>query len=144
MLSLSYYQFVYVPQANEKPTFSSSILAPDEVTSVIIMKDAVLESTKDHFKPYQARAVLGLSNKVEWTNNDSVAHTVTGDDPQYVDVINGNFDSLKHPEQTRLNGFIEPDGGKWSFTFINVGEFPYHCFPHPWMKGKVTVVENYT
>jgi plastocyanin len=103
-----------------------------------------LESTTDHFKPYEARAVLGLSNKVEWTNNDSVAHTVTGDDPQYVDVINGNFDSLKHPEQTRLNGFIEPDGGKSSFTFTKVGEFPYHCFPHPWMKGKVNVVENYT
>jgi plastocyanin len=144
IVSLAYYQFVYVPQANAKPTFPSSVLSPKETTTVGIVKDAVLESSKDHFKPYEVRAVLGVSNRVEWTNNDLVAHTVTSDDPQYSDVINGKFDSLAHPDQTGANGFLEPDGGKWSFTFTKVGEFPYHCSPHPWMKGKVVVVENFS
>jgi len=143
-VSLAYYQFVYIPQANARPTFPSSILSPTETTNVQIVTDAVLESNKDHFKPVEARAILGLSNKVIWTNNDSVAHTVTADGPQYTDVINGNFDSLAHPDQTAANGYIEPGGGTWSFTFTKVGEFGYHCSPHPWMKGKVDVVENFS
>ena len=109
------------------------------------MKDALLQSSKDHFKPKDVRAVLGISNRVEWTNNDSVAHTVTGDDPQYEDVVNGKFDSLAHPDQTGgANGFLEPGGGKWSFTFTKMGEFACHCSPHPWMKGEVAVVENFS
>jgi copper-containing nitrite reductase len=27
----------------------------------------------------------------------------------------------------------------WSYTFNKKGVFPYHCLPHPWMKGKVIV-----
>ena len=144
IVSLAYYQFEYVPQANEKPSFPSSILSPKETTNVGIVKDAVLESSKDHFKPYEVRAVLGVSNRVEWTNNDLVAHTVTSDDPQYTDAINGKFVSLAHPDQTGSNGLLGPDGGKWSFTFTKAGEFLYHCSPHPWMKGKVVVVENFS
>jgi len=142
-VSLIYYQFIYVPQANAIPRFTSAILEPAETTRVTMVEDAVLESSPIHFKPQEARAVLGVSNTVEWANNDSVAHTVTSDDPQYVDVINGKFDSLAHPEQTGANGYIE-SGGKWSFTFTKAGEFPYHCSPHPWMKGKVIVVENFS
>lgn len=142
-VSLIYYQFIYVPQANARPTFARSILEPAERTQVTIVEGAVLKSSSFHFKPYDARAVLGISNTVEWTNKDSVAHTVTSDEPQYVDVINGNFDSLAHPEQTGASGLIEPDGN-WSFTFTKVGEFPYHCEPHPWMKGEVVVVDNFS
>jgi plastocyanin len=142
-ISRIYYQFIYVPQANAKPTFSASILQPGERTQVTIVEGAVLKSSSIHFKPYDARAVLGVSNTVEWTNKDSLAHTVTSDEPQYVDVINGKFDTLAHPEQTGANGLIEPDGN-WSFTFTKAGEFTYHCEPHPWMKGKVVVVENFS
>ena len=104
-----------------------------------IIEGAVSQTSKDYFKPIEARAVLGFINAVEWTNNDSVGHTVTGDDPQYVDAINGKFDSLAHPEQTDANGFIKPDGS-WSFTFTKAGEYTYHSFPHPWMKGKINVI----
>ena len=145
VVSLAYYQFMYVPEANAKPTFTTSITTPMQTTEVTIVKDALLQSSKDHFKPTDVRAVLGISNRVEWTNNDSVAHTVTGDDPQYEDVVNGKFDSLAHPAQTGgANGFLEPSGGKWSFTFTKMGEFAYHCSPHPWMKGEVAVVENFS
>ena len=142
-VSLGYYQFMYVPQANAKPTFPNSILYPKETTTILVVKDAVLESNTDHFKPIDARVILGPSNKVEWINNDSVRHTVTGDEPQYIDQVNGNFDSLAHPEQTGVDGFLE-SGGTWSFTFTKVGEYGYHCSPHPWMKGKVAAVENFS
>jgi plastocyanin len=142
-VSLTYYQFIYTTEASAKPTFHSSILTPEKTTPVVIVQDAVLQSSSLHFQPEVVRATLGISNRIEWTNEDSVAHTVTGDEPRYVDVVNGRFDSLSHPDQTGANGFIE-SGGKWSFTFTKVGEFRYHCEPHPWMKGSVHVVEDYS
>ena len=58
--------------------------------------------------------------KVTWTNNDSMAHTVTAD--------SGLFDS----------GTIAP-GASFSFTFASVGTVSYHCNFHPSMKGSVAV-----
>jgi plastocyanin len=60
---------------------------------------------------------------VTWTNNDSIAHTVTADS-------NNAFDS----------GNLGP-GKTFSFTFNNVGTFAYHCTYHSDMHGKVTVTE---
>lgn len=41
---------------------------------------------------------------------------------------------------------ISPDLGccdeRWSYTFNEIGEFVYHCHPHPWMIGKIIVVEG--
>ena len=31
---------------------------------------------------------------------------------------------------------------KWSYTFNEVGEFEYICPPHPWMVGKIIVVDE--
>jgi amicyanin len=61
--------------------------------------------------------------KVTWTNNDSVAHTVTAD-------------SGKGPDSELLQ-----NGQTYSFTFNEVGTFNYHCTPHPQMHGTVTVTE---
>ena len=33
-------------------------------------------------------------------------------------------------------------GKKWSYTFNEVGVFEYVCPPHPWMIGKITVVDE--
>ena len=63
---------------------------------------------------------VSVGDTVTWTNSDSVAHTVTGD--------NGEFDS----------GTIEP-GGQFSFTFETAGTITYHCTIHPNMKGTVIV-----
>lgn len=60
---------------------------------------------------------------VTWTNNDSVAHTVTKD-------------SGSGPESELLE-----NGESYSFTFNELGTFNYHCTPHPQMHGTVTVTE---
>jgi plastocyanin len=142
-VSLAYYQYVYIPEANRKPHVAREILNPEGVTQVTIVKDASLESNIKHFDPMDVRAVLGLSNKVIWTNLDSNFHTVTTDDSEnYVDQVNGKFDSQAHTEEVP-NGFIQPDGGTWSFTFTKAGDYHYHCVPHPFMQGVVHVVENF-
>jgi plastocyanin len=58
---------------------------------------------------------------VTWTNEDSVAHTVTGD--------NGG------PSSGDLG-----QGVTYSYTFNTVGSFPYHCAIHTYMKGTVVVI----
>ena len=67
-----------------------------------------------------ARIEIAAGTTVRWKNNDPVAHTVTADD--------GSLDS----------GLID-GGATWSRTFDRPGEYPFHCTPHPFMKGVVVV-----
>jgi len=55
--------------------------------------------------------VIKPGTHVTWTNNDSVAHTVTSD--------SGAFDSK----------FIMP-GKSWSHTFDQPGKYTYYCTLH--------------
>lgn len=57
---------------------------------------------------------------VTWFNGDSMPHTVTSD--------TGEFDS----------GIVHP-GAIWERTFPIPGSYAYHCNPHPWMTGNITV-----
>lgn len=60
---------------------------------------------------------------VTWTNQDSVAHTVTKEGSSGPD--------------SELFG----KGESYSYTFDEVGTFDYYCAPHPSMKGQVVVTE---
>lgn len=140
-VSMGYYQWIYIPQVNAKPHLADNIVHPSQTVQVTIVVGAVSQSQPNHFVPKAARAVLGLSNTVVWTNKDSVPHTVTSDDPQYVDKINGPFDTLQQPDLSQ-GGFVTPNN-KFQFTFTAAGTYPYHCSPHPWMQGQVDVVENF-
>jgi plastocyanin len=72
-----------------------------------------------------------------WKNGDTVPHTVTTD-TGYVDKINGEFNSLVNTEAP----FVMP-GSEFTFTFTQVGDYAYHCEPHPWMQGEIEVIENF-
>ena len=61
---------------------------------------------------------IDRGDSVVWTNQDSVAHTVTGSE----------FESGS------LSG-----GRSYTRTFDQAGEFPYFCRFHPYMEGSVTV-----
>jgi len=75
------------------------------------------------FSPSNIRVKKG--SDVTWTNNDSIAHTVTESDDK-----NG-------PD----SGTLEP-GKSYSFTYAQVGTFNYKCTLHPEMTGTVTVVAS--
>ena len=57
---------------------------------------------------------------MRWTNADQLQHSVTADD--------GSFDS----------GLIEP-GRSYERVFERLGDYAYHCTPHPFMTGHVIV-----
>jgi plastocyanin len=60
---------------------------------------------------------------VTWTNNDSVAHTVTSEG------ATGPKSELFGKDKT------------YSYTFDTVGNYAYFCQPHPSMKAKIIVIE---
>ena len=67
-----------------------------------------------------ASLTVSSGDTVIWTNNDTVAHTVTASD--------GSFDS----------GTISP-GDTFTFTFSTAGSFDYVCSFHPNMMGTIVV-----
>lgn len=137
VVSLSYYQFLYLPEYNAKPVVADNILHPPQVTKITIDPGSSQPSQTHNFEPKQIRTALGVSNKVVWTNTDAVPHSVTSDN-NYVDPINGPFNSIS------TIGLLPPKGGTFTFTFTQTGDYSYHCEPHPWMTGKVSVTENFS
>lgn len=100
--------------AMENHSSQNSATSPTKTNSVSIANMA--------FAPADISVPKGTT--VTWTNNDSVAHTVTEND-----------------------GKTGPDSGDlapsktYSFTFNSTGTFKYHCTIHPNMMGSVTVTE---
>lgn len=105
------------PKTNKPETSQSTkteeTTAPANTTSVMI---------KD-FAYSPASITVKVGDTVTWTNEDSMAHTVTADDG----VANG-------PDSESLG-----KGDSYSFKFTKAGTYTYHCTPHPYMKGTVTV-----
>lgn len=104
---------------NDTPSNSDS--SADEssntpaATSSVTIKDLA-------FSP--ANITVKVGTKVTWTNQDSVQHDVVSD---------SGSDS---PSSELLS-----KGESYSFTFTKAGTFSYHCTPHPFMKGTITVTE---
>lgn len=71
------------------------------------------------FNPTSITVAKGTT--VTWTNNDSVAHTVTKDDSAGPD-----------------SGDVAP-GSSYSYTFETPGTYHYHCKIHPEMTGTIIV-----
>lgn len=87
------------PQATDKVTIANFAFSPANIT-------------------------VKKGTTVTWTNQDSIAHTVTESDSQ-----NG-------PASSDL-----AKGKSYSFTYSTLGTFKYHCTIHPDMVGTVTVTQ---
>lgn len=71
-----------------------------------------------------------VGTTVKWTNDSSVIHTVTsGTDGTHDDIFN--------------SGDMGPND-EFSYTFNEVGTFPYFCIPHvnQGMTGTITVIAS--
>jgi plastocyanin len=82
-------------------------------------RDTVTVAVQDFlFRPGSIEIAVGTT--IVWTNDGQVMHTVSAED--------GSFDS----------GPIEP-GERRGLTFSRAGTFPFHCTPHPFMRGLIEV-----
>jgi len=84
------------------------------------------EETNECYLPYSV--TINEHSSVTWTNDDMAVHTVTSGIPS--EGHNGLFDS----------GIISP-GSTFTNQFDEEGTFDYYCIAHPWMTGKVVVLE---
>jgi plastocyanin len=99
---------------------SAPTQAPTETAAPAPSSTATVNIHDLTFDPAAISVAPGTT--VTWTNNDTVAHTVTADD--------GLFDS----------GVLEP-GQSYSTWLGGSGTVTYHCEIHPDMKGSVVVGE---
>lgn len=81
----------------------------------------VTEVRIEDFAFVPANIIVDVGTAVTWTNYDSVGHTVTSDD--------GN----------ELDSTLLGKNKSFSHTFDTPGVYAYHCAPHPYMRGLVTV-----
>ncbi len=91
------------------------------VTAGGAVKTASVSIHNFAFQPGDIAVSLGTT--VTWTNDDTVAHTVT---------------SLSGAPVAFNSGTVNP-GGSFSHTFTTPGSYPYYCQIHPFMMGNVTV-----
>ena len=125
--SAIFYTGFYLPESLAKPSVPHEILNPEEPFNIDILLGAVIEGNPN-YEPNKATIELGFNNLVTWTNQDETAHTVTPDH-RAEDSYSGEFGSP---------GVIMP-GDSYEFLFTEPQEIPYHCQPHPWMTGTITV-----
>lgn len=72
-----------------------------------------------------------VGDTIVWKNADTSAHTITSGTT--ANGPDGLFDS----------GLFGP-GKFFSYTFSEVGDFPYYCVVHPWMEGVIVVTNGYS
>ena len=125
-----FYTSFYIPESLAKPSVSEHILNPEKDFIIEIVPGAVIDGN-ENYVPNSPTVLLGISNKVIWQNNDDTAHTVTPDH-RASDAYSGDFGSI---------GVLKP-GETFEFLFTETQEIPYHCEPHPWMTGKITIEKS--
>jgi plastocyanin len=99
----------------------SRIFRPAPAAAARLASDTVgarVDMRQIAFTPMEIRIRAG--QRVEWINSDPTVHTVTADD--------GSWGSE-----------LIQEGGRYSRVFETPGRYPYHCVPHPMMKGSVIV-----
>lgn len=122
-----FYTSFYLPESLLKPSVSEHILNPEEDLIIEIVPGAVIDGN-ENYVPNQSKVLLGISNNVIWKNLDDTPHTVTPDH-RASDSYSGDFGSI---------GVIK-SGESFEFLFTEAQEIPYHCEPHPWMTGKISI-----
>ena len=94
--------------------------APDESAPAPLEGEVFIDIANFKFSESSITVLVGTT--VTWTNNDDGEHTITSDDG------------------ATFNASVS-DGATFSFTFMQAGEFPYHCEIHRSMKANIIVVE---
>ena len=139
-----YYNVVLMKMVNKPVYIAASLLA---ILSVVAISSSGNFSVFAQGAESQVSIVPGASTladkawspnpievkvgqKVVWTNNDSVQHTVTSG-------TTGSPDSGKEFD-SGLTKLLNK-GDTFEHTFAAAGEFPFYCQLHPAMVGKVVV-----
>ena len=120
----------FLDNQNEDMDEKTETSANSQSTQVSIARGSAspgCEKTNECYLPNSVS--VNEHSSVTWTNNDMAVHTATSGIPS--DGPNGIFNS----------GLISP-GKTFTNQFDDEGTFDYYCIAHPWMTGKVIVLEQ--
>lgn len=126
-----FYTSFYLPESLAIPLVDEHTLNPDETTVINMIEGSANENQADNFLPKLPNIELAKNNLVIWTNSDDTPHTVTPDHGT-VDRYSGKFGS---------DGLILA-GETYEFLFTEENEISYHCSPHPWMSGTLSIKQS--
>lgn len=144
-----------------------AVVALAGIAGVVLANQSEKNSTPTSTVSTNDSAHEGMNNTDTLNQNSSQssagAEDLTGQNEVAIDITNFEFTkkdirvskgttvTWTNRDKDRHNAFSEQDGGpkgellsqgeSYSFTFDTIGTFDYICEPHPYMKGKVTVVE---
>jgi nitrite reductase (NO-forming) len=119
--------FAAAPGASDTHEMTTTTAAA--VGAEVLIPVNAFDPTKPELAFNPLDLVVAVGTTVRWTNNDAQVHTVTS----------GTSDGLAGtPDGKFASVFLNPTD-TFTFTFTEVGTFPYFCTPHPWMQGTVTV-----
>jgi plastocyanin len=104
---------------------SFPLASAQSTTIIMIPKGSGLPAGAPGFSPATATVMIGVNNTVEWTNNDTVAHTVNSA-PGNGSVDSGNL----------------AVGATYTYTFTTPGTYDIVCLYHSWMTGTVVVLAS--
>ena len=119
-----------VPEPVVEPVPEPVVEPVPEIKEIEVHEGEVI-ITIENLKYIPNEITVRLGTIITWINKDNsdplyAEHTVM------IDELNA-----KSPEIVFAGGAKE----KWSYTFNEIGEFSYYCSIHPFMKGKIIVVE---
>ena len=101
-----------------------------EVIEIQILEGKV-EIIIENIKFIPNEIIIRVGTIVTWINKDN-------SDPLYPEhTVSIDILEINSPEIVFGGGPNE----EWSYTFVEIGEFSYHCTIHPWMTGKIIVVD---
>jgi len=111
-----------IPQQATVEEPAENLTPSGPIFAIEILKDSTIDGNPDYSPDV---AVVTQGYIVKWTNEDSIAHTVTNTDP-----YGETFDS----------GLMnERDVFTLDTTDIAVGEYVYECSFHPWMVATLVI-----
>lgn len=112
-----------------QPQLPKTLSCSTGLACVIMPTNAAL----DNFDPVNMTVVLGVNSTVQWTNKDSVAHTVV------VCPVGGGQECA--PSAALVSSPLLNSGDTFEVTFNSTGTYHYFCSIHPaTMKGTILVV----
>ncbi len=126
-----------------KPTNTNNEI-PDAPTAQVqsdgVVDFTTAEEVNVRIKDYEyipKKIKIKAGTKVTWTNEDDMKHNVMLDhedsDKPHGATLGG--------DPSKFEGQLLAKGESYSFTFPKASDNPYHCSPHPWMKGQVEVIQ---
>ncbi len=137
-INKNYYTTSIIPTSthiNDEVLTTPTQAQSNDMVDFTASKEVKVVIKNFEYVPKKIRIQAGTT--VTWTNEDDMKHNVMLDHED----SDKPHDAKLGDDPSKFEGPLLAKGESYSFTFLNSSNNPYHCSPHPWMKGQVEVIQ---